>query len=105
MRPHLMHIAQTIARKQANLEALNEQKNYQKYMKMVERARSLGYLAEHIIKELEEERERIMKSKYEGDALFQDGVKNSKKACINAINSIISELKGETNVFYNDHNA
>lgn len=97
MRPHMREIARTLVRKDLVEQAGNKRTSYQRYKLMVADAFDKGHSREHILEELEAEMNRIKNDKREGDALFQQGVHNSKISCLNALNLIISELKGETN--------
>lgn len=95
MRPHMAHIAQTLARKDAVREAGNTQSSYARYTEMVKKAIENGWLMEDIVVELEGEKERIESDMREGDALFQQGMRATKTSCLNAIELVLSELREE----------
>lgn len=95
MKPHLAYINNTLIKKQLAKEAKNEKTSYVKYRTKVDKALKAGYPAYAIISELENEIVSIMATQHQGDAIFQEGVHNSKVACISAIRIIIAELKGE----------
>lgn len=96
MKPHMRHIAHTLARKAIVEDALNQAKDYRRYKDLVEQCLARGMSQEQIIEGLEEERQRVQEDEREGDPLFQIGLKNVKESCTKAINLLISELKGET---------
>lgn len=89
----MLHIAQTVARKQAVEEAKESSVPYRRYWTLVEKGRNDGYSDQQILAELERELERIKKDQRAGDPLFQKGVNNSKVSCVAAILKIIEELK------------
>ena len=97
MRPHMAHINNTLIKKHLAKEAGDESLSYQKYMQMVNRAETDGWKLPMIIAELKAEKERIELDPRNGggEPILQQGFDNAKMACINAINRIISELKGE----------
>lgn len=95
MRPHMAYIQHTLKRKQATENAANDQTSYLAYTKIAAQARMNGLDNNAILAELEWEKERIENDHREGDALFQQGLSNSKTSCIKAIDRIISEIKGE----------
>lgn len=98
MRPHMAHIQNTLIKKKLAEDASNQETSYKKYMKLVTKARNLGHSVYEIISELENEKnviEKMNHDNHEGDPIFQQGVRNAKTSCINAINIIIEELKGE----------
>lgn len=92
MKPHMAHIANTVARQQAAEKALDSP--YARYWALVEKARASGYDDELIIEELEAEAERVRYDEREGDRIFQKGLDNSKVSCLAALMSIIAEIKG-----------
>ncbi len=85
-------------------KATHKRTSYERYKLMVADAFDKGHTSEHILEAMEFEMNRIKNDKREGDALFQQGVRNSKISCIQALHLIISELKGETNngILYNE---
>jgi hypothetical protein len=70
--------------------------SYEKYKKKVEAAIREDYSNVEIISELEFEMKRIEAATHENesnDPIFKQGVENAKASCLNAIQTIISELK------------
>lgn len=95
MKPHLNHIAHTLARKLAVSKA--KESSYQLYWEKVKRAFEQGYTKTDVIIQLESEMDRIKEDERgeEGDPLFKIGITNAKESCLNAIELIVTELKGE----------
>lgn len=93
MKPHMMHIARTLAKKEAVQQASDEEASYRKYIDEVKKAIAYGYSMGKIIGELEKEKERIINDEREGDELVQMGVKNAKISCLVSINKIIDVLQ------------
>lgn len=98
MKPHMAHIQNTLIKKRLSEEAKDEKSTYAKYRELADKALANGYPKEAIIDELESEMAEIQLDVRNGDHLFQVGVSNAKQACLNAIRTVISELKGESNV-------
>lgn len=94
MKPHMKHIKETMARKQAANEAGNKETAYNHYKNKVAIAQKY-FKNEEIVQELEREMERVKNDKKIGDAIYLQGVANAQNACMVAIARIISELKGE----------
>lgn len=96
MKPHMMHIASTLARKELTREAINHESAYATYKRKVKEALERGFSLDRIIDELLAEKDRIWRDPMrDGDALFKQGVQNTKTSCMNAINLVISELRGD----------
>lgn len=91
----MAHINNTLVRKRLAKDAMDEEKDYNRYMEVVSRAVANGYPKEAIINELEDEILAITHDKRDGDALFQEGLWNTKMSCINAIKRVIEKLKEE----------
>lgn len=94
-RPHMDHLRETLERRQQAARAGDETAAYARYQRQVAVARAEGMDNAGILQELEFEAKRIENDTREGDHLFQQGVKNAKKACLSAIQRIIREIKGE----------
>lgn len=92
MKPHMMHIAHTLARKQAIKEAGDKLTTYGKYKQLILRAELNGFSKDEIVDELLKERERIEHDKRWGDALFQEGLENAQESSLNAIDKLIREI-------------
>ncbi len=94
MKPHMAHINNTLVRKKLATDARNVEPSLETYRRLVRKARAAGYSASGIIAELEAEKHRVLMDIRAGDAIFLEGVRNAQNACIVAIDTIISELKG-----------
>jgi len=98
MKPHMRHIQETLAKKQAVEKAKDMAAQLAKYRAQVERAQRAGYSNDQIAAELENEVAAVMADdRTSDDPLYQQGVHNAKVACVTAIRVIIAELKGEEN--------
>lgn len=95
MRPHMAHIHKTMVRKQLAERAKDAKGPMNQYRRKVEAALAQGYFESEIIHELEGELSRIETDEQEGDQLHQEGVKNVKSACKEAIETVIAELRSK----------
>ncbi len=95
MKPHMAHIAETIARKQLVEDAKKPETSYRQYKQIANEALGAGFTKEEIAESLEVVIEMIKNHNSSGDALFLQGVHNWKVSCIASIKVIIAELKGQ----------
>lgn len=94
LKPHMTHIAHTLARQTASKEAGNMVTSYRRYHEIATLALTRGVSRPDIIRELEAERARIDQDSRQGDAIYNHGIRNAKTSCQNAIALVIAELRG-----------
>ncbi len=95
MKPHMAHIHNTMIKKKLAKDAGDVSTTIAGYRAKIAKAQAFGFPAADIIEELRLERESISKDIRAGEAIFLQGVVNAKRACIAAIDQLISELKGD----------
>lgn len=96
MKPHLAHIQNTLIKKVLAEDAKKERTSYARYRGIADKALARGVPKAMVIAELESELDTIGRDVREGDdPFFQEGVRNAKVSCTNAIKVVIQELKGE----------
>ncbi len=98
MRSHMQHIHNALVKQKWAKAAADQPTSYKKYKEKVDNALKAGWNIPSIIAELNVEMERIEDDKRDGngDPILAQGFVNARTACRNAIQLLISELKGES---------
>jgi hypothetical protein len=102
--PHMRHMAEFVAKKEMVRKAGEVTTSYAKYKMLVDKAERNGLTNPEIIEELRKEADVIRLARHEGDdPFFKQGVENSKRSCLNAIELIISELENKNRKVVYEH--